>query len=356
MTTIESPWQRALRFCCPLLTVLWMIAPANGHAAAPGDAPIPLEDWNAYQRKFVRDNGRVVDDANGEISHSESQGYGLLLAYLAGDRAGFERIWTFTRLELLIRDDGLAAWKWDPAASPHVTDINNASDGDLLIAYALGLAGRAWKIPNYLTAGRKIARALGGAAVKREGGRVLLMPAVEGFDREDRPDGPVVNVSYWIFEAFETMRWLAPETDWPDVTKSGLSLVDAFAQEGKVIPDWTSLRGEPSAAAGFDPVLGYNAIRVPLYLLRAGLADRSRVAPVYEAWKNGVGVLDAKTGRTTIPLPEPGYRMLQASLACALDGVPVPDDLLRFEPTLYYPSTLYLLARSTIAGRYPQCL
>ena len=53
----------------------------------------------------------------------------------------FETIFTFTRVELLIRDDGLAAWRWDPAATPRVTDINNATDGDILIAYALGLAG-----------------------------------------------------------------------------------------------------------------------------------------------------------------------------------------------------------------------
>jgi endoglucanase len=109
-------------------------------------------DWEAYRSRFVEDNGRVVDTANGNISHSEGQGYGLLLALAAADRRSFEQIWTFTFTELLIRDDGLAVWKWDPASKPRVTDRNNASDGDILIAYALAKAGTAWQEPRYTTA------------------------------------------------------------------------------------------------------------------------------------------------------------------------------------------------------------
>ncbi len=57
-------------------------------------------------------------------------------------RAG--SIFAFVRTELLIRDDGLAAWRWDPKASPHVTDINNAylQRGDLHVKH-LG-RGFAW--------------------------------------------------------------------------------------------------------------------------------------------------------------------------------------------------------------------
>jgi endoglucanase len=357
MKALDNDRRRRWAGCLALL-LGWLAAaaPAPARAAAPGGAPIAPADWQAYRAKFVREDGRVVDDGNGGISHSESQGYGLILAYLAGDRAGFERIWTFTRLELLIRDDGLAAWKWDPAANPHVTDINNASDGDLLIAYALGLAGAAWKIPAYLVAGRKIATALGEKAVRREGGKLLLMPGVEGFNRADRPDGPVVNLSYWVFEAFPVMSRLAPGTDWAGLSDQGLALVDAFAKAGKVFPEWTSLRDEPAPAAGFEAVSGYNALRVPLYVLRAGLADRQRLATIQRAWEGGPGIVDFASGRKTTPLPEPGYRMLQAGLACALSGARIPDDLRRFEPTLYYPSTLHLLGLSTIADRYPQCL
>ena len=39
-----------------------------------------LGEWRAYLAKFVTPDGRVVDNANGGVSHSEGQGYGLLFA------------------------------------------------------------------------------------------------------------------------------------------------------------------------------------------------------------------------------------------------------------------------------------
>jgi len=345
-----------LRRSIPIMAGLFAALSPNCGSVRAQPGAVPAADWSAYEAKFVREDGRVVDDGNGGVSHSESQGYGLLLAYLAGDRASFERIWTFTRLELLIRDDGLAAWKWDPAASPHVTDINNATDGDILIAYSLGLAGASWKKPGYTAAARKLATAIAAKAVKRASKRLLLMPGVDGFTRDDRPDGPVVNASYWVFEAFPVLSNLAPGTDWADVSAQGLSIIDGFAKAGKVAPDWTSLRASPAPAAGFDAVSGYNALRIPLYLLRAGLGERERLAPWQRAWARGPGIVAFATGQMTALLPEPGYRMLKASVDCAVDGAPIPEDLRRFEPSLYYPSTLHLLAQALVAERYPRCL
>ncbi|MEK1875668.1 MAG: glycosyl hydrolase family 8, partial [Rhizobium altiplani] len=131
--------------CAASFAVAAVCQPAQ--ARGPGISP---EAWGAYKAKFLDASGRIVDDGNGNISHSEGQGYGLLLAYLANNPADFEQIWYFTRTELLLRDDGLAAWRWDPAVTPHVTDSNNASDGDLLIAYALALAGSAWNKTDYM--------------------------------------------------------------------------------------------------------------------------------------------------------------------------------------------------------------
>ena len=48
-----------------------------------------------------------------------------------------------------------------------------------------------------------------------------------------------------------------------------------------------------------------------------------------------------------------GYRPLAA---CALDGTAIPAELRRFQPTLYYPSTLHLLSLAYVAERHPECL
>ncbi|TSJ60311.1 endoglucanase [Starkeya sp. 3C] len=338
---------------------LSMASPTTAQTATP----IPMEAWNGYMARFVDESGRVVDSANGGISHSEGQGYGMLLAYLAGDRSNFERIWSFTRTELLIRDDGLAAWRWDPNSTPRVTDVNAASDGDLLIAYALARAGSAWNQQAYIDSAKKIARAVGQKLIVKDGSRLLLLPGISGFSASERKDGPILNLSYWIFETFPVMTRLAPEYDWAGVANTGLELL-SIAQLGpaRLPPDWISApAGKPvTVAEGFPPVFGYNSLRISLYLLRAGIENTALQEPFRRNWliDNGgtPAIVDIPTGRALTQLTDPGYRMLGAVLACALNATPIPADLRRFEPTLYYPSTLYLLGWALIAERYPKCL
>lgn len=319
-------------------------------------ATVPADAWALYRQKFVTAEGRVVDDANGGISHSESQGYGMLLACLAGDRSSFASIFTFTRTELLIRDDGLAAWRWDPKASPRVTDINNASDGDLLIAYALACAGERWHMPAYTTAARQIARSLAKAAILKRGSETWLMPAAAGFSEKDRADGPVINPSYWVFEALPVMAKLTGDPIWMQVQTSGLKLLDELAKRRMLAPEWLSIKAEPKPAEGFPAQFGYNALRIPLYLVSAGLAEKARIEPFRRAWADGTAVIDIASGKPVEPLPDAGYRILAAAMTCALDGTPIPADLKTFQPTLYYPSTLQLLSLSMLSERYPQCM
>jgi endo-1,4-beta-D-glucanase Y len=69
------------------------------------DKTIRPEDWAAYRDRFVMADGRVVDDANGAISHSEGQGWSPA-RLSADDRGTFERIFDFTRNQLLITTTG----------------------------------------------------------------------------------------------------------------------------------------------------------------------------------------------------------------------------------------------------------
>src|ERR1043165_8046912 len=97
----------------------------------PGDA-----EWTAYKARYVRAEGRVVDTSNGSVSHTEGQGYGMLLAVHYDDRQAFDEMWAWTRANL-VRPDGLLSWRWRPDASGNggkVDDANNATDGEILIA------------------------------------------------------------------------------------------------------------------------------------------------------------------------------------------------------------------------------
>ena len=327
-------------------------------SARPGT--LPSEQWLPWRDRFVSADGRVIDDVS-QISHSEGQGYGQLLAVLAQDRAAFARIWSFTRTQLLLRDDGLAAWRWEAKASPHVIDINNASDGDILIAYSLALAGELWSSPDLTAAARNLAQAIGRALIKKVGDRTVLMPAAIGFGPDERPDGPVVNLSYWVFEALPVLSRLAPEADWSALSATGRNLVrDARFGPAELPANWISLHGaSPEPAQGFDSQFGYDAIRVPLYLIRAGLGDQSNLGPFAASWQrdgNSPDVVNLADGRPLKTLDDPGYRMIAAAVACALQRKPIPANLKAPNPTVYYPSTLRLLAFSAIAQHYPECL
>jgi endo-1,4-beta-D-glucanase Y len=325
------------------------------------EGTVSAENWEAYRTRFIESTGRIIDNANGNISHSEGQGYGLLLAFAAGDRRTFEQIWTFTYTEFLIRDDGLAVWKWDPNATPHVSDRNNASDGDILIAYALAKAGAAWKEQRYTLMAQRIARAIGRTSINKSTGRTILLPGTQGFGYNDRADAPVVNLSYWIFEAFPTLASLAPEFDWNGAWREGITLLQQTnASKVRLPPDWMSIRDRADfrPAEGFPPEFGYNALRIPLYLLRAGMTDTEWLRTLKQRWlgNEGVAVVNVQTGQIRERLTDQGYRALSAILACALDQTRIPDELKTFEANLYYPSTLYLLSMSLIGEKYPQCL
>lgn len=328
-----------------------MIAALLVTGPAAGSSPLVLPaEWSAWRAAFLADDGRVIDTGNGGISHSEGQGYGMLLAVLADQPADFAAIWGFTRTELMVRDDGLVAWRWEPGATPHVTDLNAASDGDILIAYALDRAAETWGEAAYAEAARDLAGAIGAHLVAEDGGRPILLPGASGFGAADRPDGPVVNLSYWVFEAFPALARLDPGTDWPRVAAEGLRLVEHTRLGAPGLPpDWLSLR-RLRPADGFPPEYGYNALRLPLYLVRSGLGsaallERLRTEPVVDL-----------AGGPAAPLGDPGYRAIPALVACKLYGTPLPADLAGFAPTDYYPSTLHLLVLAEARREMPQCL
>ena len=354
-----------------LFAVLTVALGLCGVARAETTAP-PLvgtlnepEAWRAYKARFVTEQGRVVDTANGGISHSEGQGYGMLLAVAADDRAAFERIWTWTRANLMVRDDQLLAWRWEPGKRPAVADMNDASDGDLLVAWALAEAVDAWHEPAHKVAGRRIAVELGRKLIlPRAAHGPLLLPAVAGFSAEDRPDGPVVNLSYWVFPAFDRVTLVAPEFDWAGLARSGRRLIAAARFGTARLPvEWVSLADDaPRPADGFPPHFAYNAIRIPLYLAFAGITDPDLYAPFLSAWKapsaGGLVLVEPASGRVTERLVESGYASIPALAACAATGTVFPTALrtVRASSDNYYPVTLHLLALVALKTKYPACV
>lgn len=332
-------------------------APLLSDRGTPGEtmATAHLADaWTAFKAHHL-EGGRVVDDGNGGVSHSEGQGYAMLVAAKVGDRETFDALWAWTDRELFVRKDGLAAWLWSPEAGG-VTDSNNATDGDLLIAWALTEAGWRWQERRYLDRAAAISVAIFDHAVVDSVYGPLLMPGVEGFGPDARPDGPVVNLSYWVFPAMERLEPLVPELNWRGLRETGKGLIAASAFGPLRLPsDWVALgSGEPVPASGYDAVFGYNAIRIPLYLVwseveETDTSDLRRFTRMWDADDDfGPFVIDVETGSPGADLTDAGYRLTASVIDCGVLRTPIPDGLMAGTDQLYYPSVLTMLALLTI--------
>ena len=362
---------RAAALGCLMAVNAWAQGADQGRRELTLDAtPLPLggvlkdqPGWESYKQRLVTPSGRVIDTGNELISHSEGQGYGMLLAVAAADKPAFDRIWGWTRANLMVRDDELIAWRWTPNHRPAVSDMNNATDGDMLVAWALTEAAELWGEANYRSSARRIAVELGRKTVlfKTPNG-ALVLPAVSGFSAEDRPDGPVINLSYYVFPALSRLPLAAPELDWQGIAQTGLDLIKLTKFGPARLPsDWISARnGEFKPAEGFPAQFSYNSIRIPLYMAWAGIGDWDHYSDIY-AWaakRRGVlNAIDVITGAETERFVEGGYSAVGALLLCALDGTPPPPDFSApRDSENYYPATLGLLSLAAARMRYPSCV
>ncbi|MEF2554077.1 glycosyl hydrolase family 8 [Aurantimonas sp. A2-1-M11] len=333
-------------------------AAADIHQVQPADYVVG--SWQLYRSIYMSADGRIIDRENGSISHSEGQGYGMLIAVAAGDRQSFDTLWNWTERELLVRDDSLAAWKWDPAANPHVPDMNNATDGDLLIAWALLRAWKVWGVKDHLREARDIVEDVVRLTIADSRYGKVLLPGVEGFTSENSGDGPVVNMSYWVFPAIAELEQSMPELKALDLRSSGMKLLHAIKATPEGIPsDWTGLAGEaPRPAEAFPPTFGYNAVRIPLYIAWETSDEPALLRSLQRPWttsESGLAVLDVTADTPVEPMVSPGYDAINDVVSCSLGDAEPVDRAKAFEPSTYYSSTLHILSLMALSERYAKC-
>lgn len=251
-----------------LLALLLLSAPAAG---APSCASAPWPLWESYARRFLSDDGRVVDRTAADRTTSEGQAYGLFFALAANDRPRFDRLLRWTRDNLARADLGrrLPSWLWGrrPDGRWGVLDENAASDADLWMAYALLEAGRLWRERSYEELGRSVAANVAAREVRRVPGLgATLLPGPRGFVSE-KGRAVRLNPSYAPPQLLRRLAALGVPGPWEEVLGSAVRLLREGAPRG-VAADWVLYR----AGAGFGPdsqhgSLGsYDAIRVPLWV------------------------------------------------------------------------------------------
>jgi endoglucanase len=240
--------------------------------------------WQDFKKVFVSDSGRVIDVGNAGISHSEGQGIGMFLSVFFDDKDTFELIWHWTKNNLSIRKDGLFAWKWVPDGNTgKVADMNNATDGDIFIAWALIRASEKWNNESYLKEAIPILAAIRSKLVIKNKELTLLLPGESGFLREK---GIIINLSYWIFPAFHKFYSLFPDQkEWKALEDSGLIILKTVGfGRWKLPPNWLFVSDHLDIPSDFKPHFGFDAIRIPLYLTWSGIHDDNLLKPYRDFW------------------------------------------------------------------------
>ena len=282
-----------------------------------------------------------------------------------GDQNAALSIVSWTEDNLAVRDDGLLAWRWFPDRADPIADRNNASDGDLFYAWGCLLAGRAFGRGDLVERANDITATLVAKCVvadPRGNGRLLFVPAVDGFQRDD---SVVINPSYAMPRAMEELASAAGEPRLADTARDCVSMLNDLAVDGTT-PDWMLITPEgPQVDEVLSDRTGYEAIRVPLFLIWSGLTpnamvERHRAVAVAAEPRPGIAptVFERTTGTVLERSNDVGYQALSALLGCGERGgsnpfLPIPPF---GAPQPYYPATLHMMSLVAQLDRYPGCV
>ncbi|BAZ38759.1 endoglucanase Y [Calothrix sp. NIES-4101] len=222
-------------------------------AALPPATPnreLLAQSWDSYRRRFIQNDGRVIDYEASDRSTSEGQAYAMLRAVLIDDADTFARTLDWSEKNLQRRENGkpldsLWAWKWGKRndGTWGAIDNNFASDGDIDAITALILASRRWQRPEYLDLARTKLKDLWNhsTAIGFAGNRYLLPGPSHAFI----PNSSTLylNPSYLATYAFRIFATVDPDRDWLSLVDTSYQILEKSAQLSNVgLPsDWVAL-------------------------------------------------------------------------------------------------------------------
>jgi len=261
-------------------------APSSPTTSRPPAAVVPGRKGPSaatrFLSRYVTADGRVLRRDQGSDIVSEGQAYGMLIAEVAGAPAVARTIWTWTR-QHLARADGLFAWH--ASGDGQIEDSQSATDGDVLIAYAL-LSYRGAGAGELHGAGRRVAAAvLAHESATLAGGAPL--PVAGPWALTAQP--LVVDPSYLAPGVFSALATATGDARWGAAAGASISLVGALTHGGRRLPpDWAALSGgaltataAPGGGAGVQ--YGLDAQRIPIWF--AASCDPTARALAAAWWK-----------------------------------------------------------------------
>ncbi|MBU0721289.1 hypothetical protein KJ877_08100 [bacterium] len=258
-------------------------------------------NWGEYKSLFVAHDGRVIDRVNSDITHSESIGYALYLSLKNDDIKTFDKIYKWYKDNLTTNDFGLISWKWgkDKNESWHILDKNNASDGDLWIAYDNLLMYEKTNQIHYKQEALSLIKNIKQHLIMNHKGRLYLLPAKTGFNTESYFE---INLSYYLFFIFDKFVQYDNDTTWKRLKNDGINLLnEAKFSPLKLHSDWIridkrTLKIELTRNNSF----GYDALRIPFNILKSDIKDKDKLLEPYIQYVNSMKSVDSVFGTSDL--------------------------------------------------------
>ena len=264
--------------------------------------------WSEYKSLYIAKDGRVIDRVNSNITHSEAVGYAMYLAVKNSDLKTFDKIREWYKNNLTRNKFGLISWKWgkDKDNLWHVLDVNNASDGDLWIAYDNLLMFEKTKKIEYKQEALAIVQSIKEHLIIKEHDMLYLLPAKMGFTTNHSIE---INLSYYLFFIFDKFKQYDNDKIWTTLKEDGIKLLyqSRFTSLG-LNADWIKIdkiTGKTQYARNNS--FGYDAIRIPFNILNSDIKDKGKLLEPYKNYVNAMklsasifGVTDLKDGNISL--------------------------------------------------------
>jgi endoglucanase len=312
--------------------------------------------WDEYKERFLLEDGRIIDKKNCDITHSEAIGYSMYLALKNKDLKSFKKIYHWYKKNLLKNSFGLISWKWgqDKSGKWHILDNNNATDGDLWIAYDNLLAYEITQNEKYKKEALVLMNSIKKNLFLKNKAKIYLLPAHYGYENKKSFE---INLSYYLFFIFDKFFKIDHDIVWKQLKEDGISLLlEARFTPLKLHSDWIKIdKKSAKISLSKNNLFGYDAIRIPLNILMSDIENKDMLLHSYKVYVDGMkkmhlifGVSNLKKGTVSI------YNYAYAHLAIydQIDYyfykqnsfIKELEELKRIKKDDYYSYSLYLIS------------
>jgi len=233
--------------------------------------------YNIYKKNIVQPDGRVVDWQNKQVTHTEGIGYSLFFSVKFSDKETFYKIFSWLKTNLPLNKNGLIPWLWGkgPLGKWEILDSNDATDGNLWIAYSLLLGYEKWGDEKLKIFAVKLIKNIKRFDIYRKNKCIFLLPASKYFVNND---SVIINPSYYAPFIFKKFYQYDKDVIWLKLINQSFKLWYFISiTPYHLFPEWVKVDKRYCKVTDISGVMAFNAIRIPIWILYSYDINNDRV-------------------------------------------------------------------------------